>query len=156
MKKLALILSVAMLLLNCDSHAPEKPKNLIEKDMMVDILYDLYVINALKSNDAKFLSRGVTPAKFIYHKYKIDSLQFAQSDFYYASDLEDYEKLYERVTEKLQENKAAIDTIIARNPEPEIKRDDKKPSVKSFRLRDSLNGKRKIRNVLYNKDSIRN
>lgn len=154
MKKLTLVLVIAMLFLNCDSRTTEKPKNLIEKEVMVDILYDLYLINALKSNDVKFSARGVTPAKFIYEKYKIDSLQFLQSDIYYASDLEEYEKLYQKVTQKLQEDKAVIDTLIARNPVKEPKIDSKTPVVTPFRVKDSLRAKRKI--LTGYKDSIRN
>lgn len=117
MRKLLLLLFFGMLLISCNSAVIEKPNDLIGKDKMVAILYDLNVINAIKNADMVYLSdRKITPANYILHKYKVDSLQFSRSDRYYASDVAQYEKIYERVIEKLRVNKVALDSLIAKNP----------------------------------------
>lgn len=132
-----------MLLFNCKSNAVEKPEKLIEKEVMAAIFYDLYLANAIYSTDAKyFADREVTPAKFVYQKYKIDSLQFAQNDRYYASDVVLYEKLFRSVTEKLQKDKSLIDTLIAKSPPVEVKEVVEKPLNSASELRDSLRKKR--------------
>lgn len=150
MRKLLLLLALGLLLLNCNSSAIEKPKDLLSKDQMVDILYDLYVVNAIKTTDMLYLvDRNVTPAKYILHKYKVDSVQFSQSDRYYASDVEEYEKIYQRVTEKLQVNKAALDSLISKNP---IKVSEKDTTKRVL----ILPNKQKFKKGLLLKDSVRN
>lgn len=156
MKKLLALLTLCLLLQNCDSKPVEKPEDLVSKDMMVDILYDLYVINAMKSSEMEYLKeQNITPAKYIYEKYKVDSLQFSRSDRYYATDISTYEKLHERVTKRLQDDKAAIDSLLVKNPEEEIKDDVAKPIVTPFKTRDSLRKKRTLRAKLI-QDSIKN
>jgi hypothetical protein len=141
--------------LSCSSNTAEKPKDLIDKDQMVAILYDLYVINAMKSSNMQYLEdRRITSASYILHKYKVDSLQFEQSDRYYASDVEEYEKLYQRVSEKLNVNKAVIDSLIAKNPEQEIKIENSAATPDKI-LKDPRKKKKLVTKNLFN-DSIQN
>jgi hypothetical protein len=45
-------------------------------------------------------------SQYIYKKYKIDSIQFVQNNKYYASNIEEYKKMFERVKSRLEkENK---------------------------------------------------
>ena len=112
MKKALSLLGLALLLMNCKTNAVEKPDDLLTENQMVDILYDLNVVNAMNSTNHQYLSdRGISASSYVYAKYKIDSLQFVNSDHYYASDLEEYEKIYQQVSERLQQNKAEIDSL---------------------------------------------
>lgn len=156
MKKRILMFALALLFVNCNSNKAKEPDNLISEDKMVDILYDLYLVNSIKTNNNTYLRENkITPANYVYQKYKIDSLQFVQSDNYYASDIEEYEKLYRRVTTRLERSKATIDTLIAKNPPEVIKVDEvKKNRETQFRLRDSLRNKRLLLNKLA-KDTAR-
>lgn len=83
---------------------PEKPKNLISKSDMVNILIDLKLIASITAaGDIKILdSNNVRSEKYIYNKYNIDSLQFAISNNYYAYHLDDYEAIYKKVTDSLE------------------------------------------------------
>ena len=104
---------------------PEKP---IEKEVMEKILYDLAVLQALKSYSPDKLSKNSINSKtYIYQKYKIDSLQFAQNSKYYASDIEAYKLMYQKVSDKLILEKKNIDTII--NREARIKAKKTKDSL---------------------------
>ena len=114
MKNSIFIIVLSLLLMNCKSEAIEKPDNLVDEDKMVAVMYDLYLLNAIKSTNMNYLrENNITSNNYIFKKYNIDSLQFSQSDLYYASDVEAYEKMYQRVTQQLQSNKAAIDSLIA-------------------------------------------
>src|SRR5690606_28575963 len=75
---------------------PEKPKNLISKAEMVNILIDLKLIASVTAaDDIKVLdSNNIQSKKYIYKKYNIDSTQFALSNNYYAYHLQDYEEIY--------------------------------------------------------------
>ena len=99
---------------------PEKP---IEKEVMEKILYDLAVLQALKSYSPEKLSKNSINSKtYIYQKYKIDSLQFAQNSKYYASDIEAYKIMYQKVSDKLVLEKKNIDTIISREAKIKAKK----------------------------------
>lgn len=84
-------------------NAVEKPKNLIERDKMVDILYDIALLEAIKTQN---INGGISNKKaneFLYKKYKIDSLQLAESNKYYATDVEEYKKMFGEVKSRLEE-----------------------------------------------------
>jgi hypothetical protein len=85
---------------------PKKPTNLIGKDKMTKIMYDVYILNAAKGVNRKLLElNGVMPLDYVYKKHGIDSLQFAESNTYYAYDTEDYAAMIENVKLDLQKNK---------------------------------------------------
>lgn len=83
---------------------PEKPKNLISKADMVNILIDLKIIASVTAvDDIKVLdSNNVQSQKYVYKKYNIDSTQFALSNNYYAFHLKDYEDIYTKVLDSLE------------------------------------------------------
>lgn len=82
-------------LLGCHSSgAPEKPENLIPKEKMVEILYDVFVLNAAKGSNKMILEdHGIYPENYVFEKYGIDSLQFAESNAYYGFYVDDYEMI---------------------------------------------------------------
>ena len=101
MKKVLLFL-VAIFVIGCQESGIVKPNNLIEKDKMVNVLYDISLLEAVKNQN---ISGGITPEqinKFIYKKYKIDSLQFVNSNKYYASEVEEYKKMFQKVKDRLE------------------------------------------------------
>ncbi len=112
MKKAIVFLLGLMVVFACQNTVVEKPDNLIDKDMMVDIIYDLSLLEAIRSSNYGSLeSRKIDPTTYIYKKYKIDSLQFAKSDRYYASDIDVYSGIYDRVSKRLENNRNAIDSV---------------------------------------------
>ncbi|TDU43139.1 uncharacterized protein DUF4296 [Gelidibacter sediminis] len=106
MKRILYILIVLMVV-GCNGiDKPKKPKNLIDKEKMSEIMYDLYILNAAKGVNRKILeTNGVVPLEYLYDKYAIDSLQFAQSNTYYAYDPETYTAILARVKKRLEKNK---------------------------------------------------
>lgn len=111
-------------ILGCNSKSDiPKPEKIIEKEVMEKILYDLAVLQALKSYSPEKLSKNSINLKtYIYQKYKIDSLQFAQNSRYYASDIETYKLMYQKVSDKLILEKKNVDTIISREAKIKAKK----------------------------------
>lgn len=107
---------------SCQKDSIEKPDNLIPEEKMVDIIYDLSILQAMRNSNQKFLdSNDVNAATYIYKKYKIDSLQFAKSNQYYAAEnIKKYEKMYQSVNEKLIADKAAVDTLLEKQRKKEV------------------------------------
>lgn len=104
MKKLLTLFLLFAILISCQKPAVSKPDNLIDEEVMVDIMYDISVLEAIKSQRAVVLeSNKINPNTYIYKKYKIDSLQFANSDKFYASDIKKYKEIFEKVNERIEE-----------------------------------------------------
>ena len=95
MKKISILLGLLIINIGCGNSFVDKPDNLIDDDTMIDIFYDLAIIDATKNASYENGISKFEANDFIFKKYKIDSLQFAKSNKYYASDIEGYKKLFE-------------------------------------------------------------
>jgi hypothetical protein len=102
MKKV-LLLFIIITLLACQKTGVEKPDNLIDRDKMITILYDISMLEAVKTQNIGGQLSSVDINTFIFKKYKIDSLQLVKSNKYYASDIADYKKMHQKVKDKLEE-----------------------------------------------------
>ena len=104
MKKLAALFLLFAILISCQKPAVSKPDNLIDEEVMVDIMYDVSVLEAMKSQKAFVLEANkINPNTYIYKKYKIDSLQFANSDKFYASDIKKHKEIFDKVNKRMEE-----------------------------------------------------
>lgn len=111
MKKIVTLFLIFSVFVSCQSRI-EKPDKLIEEEVMVDIIYDLAILEAIKSQKpASLEANNIIPNEYIYKKYKIDSLQFAKNNQYYASDIENYKKMYDKVGSKLEKKKSDLNAI---------------------------------------------
>ena len=105
MKNILSIILLFLLSTSCNSNAVKKPENLIEREKMVDIIYDLSILEAAKSQKPIVLEQyQIKSNTYIYKKYRIDSLQFANSVKYYATDLEKYYGIYDSVNKRIERN----------------------------------------------------
>tara|TARA_A100000171_G_scaffold52542_1_gene71476 strand:+ start:15319 stop:15789 length:471 start_codon:yes stop_codon:yes gene_type:complete len=107
MKKL-LYIATCFFLFGCQNiEKPEKPDNLIPEDTMAEILVEVYLGNAARRVDNRAMrEKGVKIDSFLFKKYSIDSLQFAKSNAYYASDLDTYNAIFQKIEQKLEAFKA--------------------------------------------------
>lgn len=117
MKRIVFFLSLIFLLNSCKQEAIQKPKNLIEQNKMVNIIYDLSLLEGIKTQNYG-VKQNINAMKFVYDKYKIDSLQFVKSNQYYASDIRNYKKMYEEVSKRIENNKAYLDSIENKKTKP--------------------------------------
>jgi hypothetical protein len=117
MKKLLLLFTLLLLAISCQKAIIEKPAKLIAEDKMINILFDISVLEAIKQvNPTALTDRKITTSIYIYKKYQIDSLQFAQNDKYYASDVKNYAKMYDEVAKRIDDYKIQLDTEKSKNP----------------------------------------
>jgi len=103
-----------LLLAGCKNEVVEKPEKLIEEDEMVNIIYDLSILEAMKyqSNQSQPPKYAINPKEYIYKKYHIDSLQFARSNHYYASDMGNYKKMYDKVSNRIKAEQKQADASV--------------------------------------------
>ena len=138
MKQSLILIFVVISALGCqDVNIPEKPENLIAKDKMIDILKETYLINAARSvNNKAIISKGIKIDSMIYAKYQIDSLQFAKSNAYYASDINSYMIMIQKVESELLSMREEMDSIIKLD---RARRDSISERLNSANKIDSLN-----------------
>ena len=106
MRKIFFLILTISALFSCGEEVIEKPINLIPKEKMIDILYDLAIINAAKSSGPKVMDNmNFEPMEYIYNKYQIDSIQFVTSDLYYASLPLEYEDIYKNLENRITKEK---------------------------------------------------
>ncbi|PBI92369.1 hypothetical protein BSF41_08510 [Flavobacterium sp. ACN2] len=112
MKNFIVIILVIFLSISCKKDVVKQPAKLIEKDKMIDIMYDLSLLEAMRYQKPLSLdSIENDPTKFILKKYKVDSLQFAQNNMYYASDYENYKDMFDQVNKRISVNQRAADSL---------------------------------------------
>lgn len=115
MNKIGYILLLMVALASCQEvQYPEPPEQLIPKEKMVQILADAYISNASRSkgvNNRILRTKGMKLDSLLYSKHGVDSLSFAESNSYYASNLEQYTSIITEVEKLLTRKKSEIDSI---------------------------------------------
>jgi len=113
MKNFVFIILVLFLSVSCKKELVKEPAKLIAKEKMIDIIYDLSLLDAIKYQQPLSLdSVESNPKKFIFKKYKVDSLQFAQSNIYYAADYDNYKEMFDEINARLDKEKKIIEKKI--------------------------------------------
>jgi hypothetical protein len=138
MKRLIYILICVFFSCNSAVEKPKKTENIISEEKMVDIMYDVFLLNSAKGVNKKLLElNGVFPEQYVFEKYKIDSTQFANSNNYYAYDTKTYESILNRIKEKIDLKKKEFEAL---EKVEEAERIRKADSIKEVRAkeRDSL------------------
>ena len=101
-------------LLSCSNNPVPKPDNLLEEEVMTDILYDLAILQAIDGSfPNKLTENNIESKKYIYKKYKIDSIIYYQNQRYYAADMKKYKKMYQEVQDRLDEANKKNDTVLS-------------------------------------------
>jgi len=139
MKNFIVIVLVLFLSISCKKELVKQPANLIEREKMVDIMYDLSLLEAMRYQKPLSLdSINSDPTNFILQKYKVDSLQFAQNNMYYASDYESYKDMFDEVNKRLAKNQRAADSLAKIDEKKAAKENKNKPKELKEVSKDSV------------------
>ena len=124
MKKSGSIFFLFIVLLSCTSRTIyKKPDRLINKEKMIEIWTDIYIARGAKHIKTKDLRKNINYIPLVFKKHQIDSLQFSESNLYYTSRIDDYEKIFLEVEKRLKEKKdiynpkSELDSIIEKDKE---------------------------------------
>ena len=105
MKKISLLL-LFIFLASCTSNTIfKKPKDLIPKDTMSLLLQDMMIASSAKFVKNINKQKKINYISFVYDKYKIDSIRFQNSNFYYISKIDLYEEIITDAKVKLENKK---------------------------------------------------
>jgi hypothetical protein len=153
MKKTVSLFVLVALFLSCNKDLVEKPDNLIDKKIMGDIWYDMAILEAVKYHNPNALyTNGINPKTYVFKKYKIDSLQFAKSNAYYAVDYREYKKMFDNLNDRLNNEKKAVDLLMKK----ELKKETALKKAKAKKVQDSIKKAKKVQSIKIKseKDSI--
>lgn len=149
MNKIISFFVLLVLFSSCDKDLVKKPDNLIDKRTMVDVMYDMALLDALKYQDPNSLyDNGINPKTYVYKKYKIDSLQFVKSNAYYAADYREYKKMYDALNDRLKKEKASVDLIIKKEQKKEVVL----KKAKAKKVQDSIKKAKKVKEIKLKKE----
>ena len=125
---------ICLLAIACNGFdKPKKPDNLISKDKMSEVLYDLYIINAAKGVNKKILeTSGFIPETYVLTKYNLD--------------------IIDEVKARLEKEKEEFEVVKKKEDEAKKLKQD---SINKIRLRkkDSINKLNKD-TIVKSKDTI--
>jgi hypothetical protein len=149
MKRLG-FLSVIFLLVSCTSNTIfEKPKDLIPRDSMVNLIQEMMIASSAKFVNNINSERDIQYMAFIYEKYKIDSARFNRSNTYYISTIDEYVNLFQEIKDSLEKKSNYFKRL--KKQKDSLRRDSiiklrRKQSIK----KDSINpqGRLKIADLL--------
>ena len=112
-KQICVILLLPLMVISCYKlKNPKKPDNLISEDKMVNILIDIRLMSSATGTNKRTLDNHISDKEdYIYNKYDIDSLQFAETlGVKKGKDLIDAIKINDSLTKKLDLNGNDLDS----------------------------------------------
>jgi uncharacterized protein related to proFAR isomerase len=105
MKKISLLLLFIFLVSCTSNNIVKKPKDLIPKDTMSLLVQDMMIASSAKFVKNINKQKKINYISFVYDKYKIDSVRFQNSNFYYISKIDLYEEIITDAKVKLENKK---------------------------------------------------
>lgn len=112
-KERLLLFGILFFNLQCASELIPKPENLISEKKMVHIQIDLSLMEVIqKQFPGEILNDSLLGLPYVYQKYKVDSLQLAQSEAYYAQNPKKYLQIYVQVKRALDKKVDSINRVI--------------------------------------------
>jgi hypothetical protein len=108
MKKLGCTF-IVIFLFSCTSNTIfEKPKDLIPKDTMSLLIQEMMIASSAKFMKNKKLQKNINYVPFVYNKFKIDSVRFQESNFYYISKIDLYKEIITNAKTNLEKRKEVL------------------------------------------------
>jgi len=99
MRNIIFILLILFVSVSCEL-SNGKPDNLIDKEQMENIIFDILILNAINVNS--LMSKiEVIGDEFIFDRYSVDSLQFYESEIYYSKRPRDHFEIYSNVKRRI-------------------------------------------------------
>ena len=108
MKNIIFILLILIVPLSCGL-SDKKPDNLIDKELMENIIFDILILNSINVNS--LMSKiEVISDELIFERYSVDSIQFYESEIYYSKRPRDHFEIYSNVKRRILKTMDSIST----------------------------------------------
>jgi hypothetical protein len=108
-EKIFILFCLSLFLFSCQQD--KTPKGIIEKDKMINVMVDFQItdsyLNQIPNQDTMKM-QAHTRYNYIFKKYDIDSATFSRSLDYYSRHIEEFNKMFNGVLERVRIMKNAI------------------------------------------------
>lgn len=112
-----LVLLLSVFVVACGRNFVEKPDPLLKQETMVDIYYEIALLNSLRTIAAPEIARAdIQTMPYIYRKFGIDSLTLTRNTDYYVSRPEQYTAIYDSVLARIRRNTKIVDSLRKSTP----------------------------------------
>ena len=139
MKKIVLLFILFTLLNSCKKDIVKTPDHLIERGKMLNIMYDLSILEAIKNQNPSSLEKyKINSKQYVFNKYKIDSIQFVQNNLYYSADYKDYQLMYEEVKTRIDKNMKSTEALVKIETKKSEAKKAAKEKLMAKRVEDSI------------------
>ena len=81
----------------------KEPDDLIPREQMIDLLIDMHIASGTTGVRDKNDDKERNYMSLVYEKYQVDSTRLAESNFYYISNIGEYESIFKEVQKQLKE-----------------------------------------------------
>lgn len=124
MRKVSVVFCLLLLMAACDKRMNyQKPENLISKQQMIELLYDMHLAVGTSNLQNLKLEKNRNYMSLVYEKHGIDSAQFTASNIYYTANINEYEAIFEEVEKRLKIDQnlyqKVTDSLMEQNKAPE-------------------------------------
>lgn len=89
--------------ISCTSSTVSKPENLLSENELEDVFFEMAIMQAAESTSRTDSGKVMDTYHYIKNRFGYDSTTIVNSTLYYADDYKEYEKLNQRVLDKLKE-----------------------------------------------------
>ena len=113
MRKLGLfIFSFLFFAASCNEKAPQKPSSLVNEEKMVEVMVDMHLVET--AHNLKLLPPDTTGQAYnemferIYVTHEVAKVDFDSSLFYYSTQTEQMNVIYDKILEHLYELESEV------------------------------------------------
>ena len=99
MRNIIFILLILFVPLSCGS-SNKKPDNLIAKEKMENIIFDILILNSINANSLMSKTETIGD-ELIFDRHSVDSIQFYESEMYYSKSPRVHSEIYSNVKRRI-------------------------------------------------------
>lgn len=115
MRSILHCLAVFLLVLciaSCAEEFVEKPEPLLDKETMVDVYYEIAMLNSIRTIVPGELQKyQLESMPYVYAKFEIDSVTLMENTAYYVSRTDEFTEIYDSVLARVRRNTAIADSL---------------------------------------------
>lgn len=102
---------ISIILISCKHNEVDKPKHLLSTTEFEGILYDITLLNSVKTNQYSTWEKYyISPQHIVYQKHNIDSLDWVQNFVYYVNQPKIYKDIIHNVDKRLKTERDLLST----------------------------------------------
>lgn len=105
MKKVFFLSIVFISFISCTKNNAPKPEKLISEWELEEVLFEMAILQGAESQSRSSGGDVIDTYQYIKNRFGLDSLAVVQNNMYYSYDYKTYEKMNDRILQRLKKMK---------------------------------------------------